>query len=163
MSSTEAVSEALRASLPQLPSVLPPVVVAGSQSGRELSDEKSGAERSGGYTRHSEEQDSEDPGAEERKRESDNESKTPPIAPGIPRGAAGDDGGNPERALPMLWPPPKSCTVLRDDVCRIPAHVVVRCVPQSGSDLFVRLSPLAPASLCAAAVYTPLAFELLST
>lgn len=140
MSSTEAVSEALRLSLPQLPSVVPPVGVAASQSGRQLPDKKSGddigggedekssAELSGGYTQHRVEQGSERSGAEERKQESNQERGTPPIAPGIPRGAAGDGGGNPERALPMLWPPPKSCTVLRDEVCRIPAHIVVRYV-----------------------------------
>lgn len=38
----------------------------------------------------------------------------------------GGDGGHAGQPLPMLWPPPRVCTVLRDEVCRIPSQVVVR-------------------------------------
>ena len=34
--------------------------------------------------------------------------------------------GGQGRALPMLWPPPRACTVLRDEKCQIPSQIVVR-------------------------------------
>lgn len=140
-------SEALRSPLPPLRSVLPPVGVAAPISDSQLSEESDDrrlprtgddtgggedeiflAARSDGYTRYHVENGREGPGTEERKRESGQERATPPTASGAPRGVVGDGGGNPGRALPMLWPPPKSCTVIRDEVCRIPSQVVVRCV-----------------------------------
>lgn len=30
-----------------------------------------------------------------------------------------------DRSLPMLWPPPRACTVLRSEVCRVPPKVTV--------------------------------------
>lgn len=51
-------------------------------------------------------------------------------------------GGGWGRALPMLWPPPKSCTVLGDQVCRIPSQVVVRMRFSGGDRLEIGWSHL---------------------
>lgn len=42
-----------------------------------------------------------------------------------PEPATGGAGAQSVPAMPMLWPPPRSCTVLRSEVCRIPSQVVV--------------------------------------
>ena len=68
-------------------------------------------------------EDEEDVGEGERKQESGYERWA---LVGAAVGRDSDGGGGRGRALPMLWPPPKSCTVLGDQVCRIPSQVVVR-------------------------------------
>lgn len=44
-------------------------------------------------------------------------------ADGGPVGGYIDDKS--DRSLPMLWPPPRACTVLRSEVCRVPPKVTV--------------------------------------
>ncbi|CAM9143971.1 unnamed protein product [Scytosiphon promiscuus] len=52
-----------------------------------------------------------------------NDQEKPPLPRAAGPGGVGKDES--ERALPMLWPPPKSCVVIRDKVCRMPLQVMV--------------------------------------
>lgn len=63
--------------------------------------------------------------AEVRRRERDQGKPPSPLEAGVPGGIGGVGEDKTERALPMLWPPPKSCVVVRDEVCRVPPQVVV--------------------------------------
>lgn len=80
-----------------------------------------------GWEHDAAKEDEEDVGEGERKRESVYERwASVGTAVGRDSDGGGGGGGGRGRALPMLWPPPKSCTVLGDQVCRIPSQVVVR-------------------------------------
>lgn len=155
VSSSEAVTEALRSTLPSPRFVPPPSSTPAPISSTPLSEEAphsdgarlwsagDGSEKEGllgassnEYTRgrgdimsegHRFEQGRAGEGAEVYRRESDQEK------PPLPREARLTGGNNdvgedqPERALPMLWPPPKSCVVIRDEICRVPLQIVVSC------------------------------------
>eukprot|EP00752_Nemacystus_decipiens_P002252 g2133.t1 len=116
-----------------------------------------GADR--GWEHAAAKEDGEEGGGEaEQKRESGHE-RWASLGAGVGRDGEGVGGGGRGRgrALPMLWPPPKSCTVLGDQVCRIPSQVVI-VVPAGGvagpGTLILRTLEAAFASHGVAATYT---------